>query len=57
MLYGIYFEQLGRTAAYFDSVQARLTSLRQLQSATGEELSALLFAERTLLPLCIEEKQ
>ena len=28
--------------AYFDSVQARLASLRELQSATGEELSALL---------------
>jgi type I restriction enzyme S subunit len=28
--------------AYLDSVQARLTSLRELQSATGEELSALL---------------
>jgi type I restriction enzyme S subunit len=31
-----------RTAAYLDSVQARLASLRELQSATGEELSALL---------------
>jgi type I restriction enzyme S subunit len=28
--------------AYLDSVQARLVSLRELQSATGEELSALL---------------
>jgi type I restriction enzyme S subunit len=28
--------------AYLDSVQARLASLRELQSATGEELSALL---------------
>lgn len=28
--------------AYLDNVQARLASLRQLQSATGEELSALL---------------
>ncbi len=27
---------------YGDSVQARLASLRELQSATGEELSALL---------------
>ena len=27
---------------YLDSVQARLASLRQLQSAAGEELSALL---------------
>ena len=27
---------------YFDSVQARLASLRELLSATGEELSALL---------------
>ncbi|MDP1545476.1 MAG: restriction endonuclease subunit S [Anaerolineales bacterium] len=31
-----------RIVAYLDSVQARLTSLRELQSATGEELSALL---------------
>jgi len=28
--------------AYFDSVQARLVALRELQSATGEELDALL---------------
>ena len=28
--------------AYLDSVQARLVSLRELQSATGEELGALL---------------
>jgi hypothetical protein len=27
---------------YADSIQARLASLRELQSATGEELSALL---------------
>jgi hypothetical protein len=27
--------------AHLDSVQARLASLRELQSATGEELSAL----------------
>jgi type I restriction enzyme, S subunit len=31
-----------RIVAYLDSVQARLVSLRQLQSTTGEELSALL---------------
>jgi len=31
-----------RIVAYLDSVQARLASLRALQSATGEELSALL---------------
>jgi len=31
-----------RIMAYLDSVQARLASLRELQSATGEELSALL---------------
>ncbi len=31
-----------RIVAYLDSVQARLESLRELQSATGEELSALL---------------
>jgi len=29
-------------AAYLDSVQALLASLRELQSAAGEELSALL---------------
>ncbi len=28
--------------AYIDNVQARLAALRELQSATGEELSALL---------------
>ena len=31
-----------RIVAYLDSVQARLASLRELQSATGEDLSALL---------------
>ncbi|MBI5296597.1 MAG: restriction endonuclease subunit S [Chloroflexi bacterium] len=31
-----------RIVAYLDSVQARLAALRELQSATGEELSALL---------------
>jgi type I restriction enzyme S subunit len=31
-----------RIVAYLDSLQARLASLRELQSATGEELSALL---------------
>jgi type I restriction enzyme, S subunit len=31
-----------RIVAYLDSIQARLASLRELQSATGEELSALL---------------
>ncbi|MBV5323668.1 hypothetical protein JZU51_02830 [bacterium] len=31
-----------RIVAHFDSVQARLASLRELQSATGEELDALL---------------
>ena len=30
-----------RIVAYLDSVQARLASLRELQSATGEELSVL----------------
>jgi hypothetical protein len=34
---------------YLESVQARLRSLRELQSATGEELSAL-------LPSCVEEQ-
>ena len=32
----------GRIVAYLDSVQARLASLRELQSQTGEELVALL---------------
>ena len=31
-----------RIVAYLDSVQARLASLRELQSQTGEELDALL---------------
>ena len=31
-----------RIVAYLDSVQVQLVSLRELQSATGEELSALL---------------
>ena len=31
-----------RIVAYLDSVQARLAALRELQSATGEELGALL---------------
>jgi len=36
--------------AYLDSVQARLTSLRELQSATGEELRR----RRTLLPSVLD---
>ena len=35
-----------RIVAYLDSVQARLAALRELQSATGEELRR----RRTLLP-------
>jgi type I restriction enzyme S subunit len=35
-------EEQRRVVAYLDSVQARLASLRELQSATEEELSALL---------------
>ena len=31
-----------RIVAYLDGVQVRLASLRELQSATGEELDALL---------------
>jgi type I restriction enzyme S subunit len=34
--------KLQNLVAYLDSVQARLASLRELQSATREELSALL---------------
>ena len=37
-----------RIVAYLDSVQARLASLRELQSAMGEELRPLF--RRTLLP-------
>jgi len=36
--------------AYLDSVQARVVSLRQLQSATGEELRRW----RTLLPSVLD---
>ena len=35
-------EEQRRIVAQLDNVQARLASLRELQSATGEELSALL---------------
>jgi type I restriction enzyme S subunit len=38
----INFDEQRRIVAYLDSVQARLASLRELQSATGEELDALL---------------
>ena len=40
-----HFDEQRRIVAYLDSVQARLASLRGLQSATGEELRL-----RTLLP-------
>jgi type I restriction enzyme S subunit len=36
------FGEQQHNVKYLDSVQARLASLRELQSATGEELSALL---------------
>jgi hypothetical protein len=36
--------------AYLDSVQSRLASLRELQSATGEELRRM----RTLLPSVLD---
>ena len=39
---GCLLDEQRRIVAYLDSVQARLASLRELQSATGEELSALL---------------
>jgi hypothetical protein len=42
-----------RIVPYLDSVQARLASLRELQSATGEELR-LLFG-RTLLPSVLDK--
>ena len=47
--------------AYLDSIQARpashkgMISLRALQSATGEELRPLFFAERTLLPSVLDK--
>ena len=41
-----------RTVAYPDSVQARLISVRELQSATGEELRP--FFGRTLLPSVLD---
>ena len=41
-----------RIVAYLDSVQARLASLRQLQSATEEELRP--FFGRTLLPSVLD---
>jgi restriction endonuclease S subunit len=40
--FNLYCDEQRRIVAYLDSVQARLASLRELQSATGEELSALL---------------
>ena len=48
------FDERRRIVAYLDSIQARLAShkgmisLRELQSATGEELRP--FSGRTLLP-------
>jgi hypothetical protein len=39
-----------RIVAYLDSVQARLGSLQELQSATGEELRR----RRTLLPSVLD---
>ena len=39
---GCLLDEQRRIVAYLDSVQARLASLRELQSATGEELSVLL---------------
>ena len=36
------FNEQRRIVAYLDSVQAWLASLRELQSASGEELSTLL---------------
>ena len=41
-----------RIVAYLDSVQARLASLRELQSAAGEELRP--FFGRTLLPSVLD---
>jgi type I restriction enzyme S subunit len=41
-----------RIVACLDSVQARLASLRELQSATGEELRPLF--GRTLLPSVLD---
>jgi len=41
-----------RIVAYLDSVQARLASLRRLQSAAGEELRP--FFGRSLLPSVLD---
>jgi hypothetical protein len=43
-------DKQGCIVAYLDSVQARLASLRELQSATGEELRR----RRTLLPSVLD---
>jgi hypothetical protein len=51
-----YQEQMSeqrRIVAYLDSVQARLASLRESQSATGEELRPLF--GRTLLPSILDK--
>ena len=58
MLYYQASDTQRRIVAYLDSVQARLAShkgmisLRELQSATGEELGAL--CVRTLLPSVLD---
>ncbi|MBI5953306.1 MAG: hypothetical protein HY865_16750 [Chloroflexi bacterium] len=48
----ICFDEQRRIVAYLDSVQARLASLRELQSATREELRP--FFGRTLLPSVLD---
>ena len=45
--------QQRRIVAYLDSVQARLASLRELQSAAGEELRL----RRTLLPSVMDNER
>ena len=42
MNYELPLDEQQSIVAYFDSVQARLASLRELQSQTQEELDALL---------------
>jgi hypothetical protein len=46
------FDKQRHIVAYLDSVQARLASLRELQSATGEELRP--FFGRSLLPSVLD---
>ena len=48
----ILLDEQRRIVAYLDNVQAWLASLREVQSATGEELRP--FVGRTLLPSVLD---